>query len=313
MSTTRSTSELPYTVVGEPHASASRIGVGALVLNRGGRPLRAETFEPFTTCGADEVLVILGPQPHYEVEQLAGRLPRTRFILLSREVTIGECLTIGIRESRSPFVLSLWSDMLPPTLCERTAERLVELDSVCTVPVIKTERNETVPSIVAPAFYRSLLRTVPTQPGAEGAPSICVYADTGVFRKERYENLGGYDPAIRNPYWQRLDFGFRAYLWGDRIRAMPTLRIGLTRPLPADDTTPDASYARFHLKNLGVRFLRDQGRLPLRLLLPFISRSGLGVSEAIRHFRDARDWVTRNRYRFTQDARRVTELWEVEP
>ena len=61
-----------------------------------------------------------------------------------------------------------------------------------------------------------------------------------------------------------------------------------------------------------IRFVRDQGRLPLRQLLPFVLRSGLGVSEALRQFRDVRRWVARNRYRFTQDARRVTELWEVD-
>lgn len=314
MSTTPSPFELPYTVVGASDAQVreARTGISAIVLNRGGRPIRLETIQPFAECGADELVVVLGPHPHYEIEQLASRLPRTRFILLSREVTVGERINIGIHEARSPLAATVWSDMHPPAFTQRVAERCAALDAVCTVPLIKSERNETVPSQIAPAFYRSLLRTIPTPPAAEGSPSLYVYADTGVFDRGRFDRLGGYDPRILNPYWQRLDFGFRAYLWGDRIVALPSLRVQTSRALPPDDTTPDASYARFHLKNLAVRFVRDQGRLPLRQLVPFLVRSGLGFSEAFRQFRDVRAWVARNRYRFEQDARRVTELWEVD-
>jgi hypothetical protein len=314
MSTTPSPSELPYTVVGESSGQLreARTGVTALVLNRGGRPIRLETIQPFAECGVDELVVVLGPHPHYEIEQLASRLPRTRFVLLSRDVTVGERINIGIREAKSPLVFTVWSDMEPPTFTARLAERCAALDAVCSVPLIRSERNETVPSQIAPAFYRSLFRTIPTQPGAEGSPSLYVYADTGVFDRGRFDGLGGYDPRIENPYWQRLDFGFRAYLWGDRILALPSLRVQASRPLPADDTTADASYARFHLKNLAIRFVRDQGRLPLRQLVPFLLRSGLGITEGVRQFVDVRRWVGRNRYRFAQDARRVTELWEVD-
>jgi len=314
MSTTPSTSELPYTVVGATSgvSAEKRIGLSVLLLNRGGRPVRVETFLPFAESGGDEVIAVLGPQPHYEVEQLAGRVPNTRFLLLSRDVTLGERINMGIREARSRHVLVLWSDMYPPAITARIVLRVRELDSLAAVPVLRNERNETVPSVIAPAFFRSLFRTVPTQPASEGAPSLCVYAETGVFDKARFEQLGGYDPLIRNPYWQRLDLGMRAYLWGEQIRVMPSLRVQTSRALPADDTTADASYARFHLKNLSIRFVRDQGRLPLRQLLPFVVRSGLGFSEAIGQFRQAREWVHEHRYRFTQDARRVTELWEVE-
>ncbi len=312
MSTTPSTSELPYTVVGRqgPLAPGSRVGLSAILLNRGGRPVRAETFIPFAECGLDEVIVVLGPHPHYEIEQLVARVPRARFILLSRDVTVGEQINIGIREARTPHVLTIWTDMRPPSINPWIVEKVEELDAACIVPLLKNERNETIPTLQAPAFYRSLFRTVPAQPGFEGALSLYAYADTAVFDARRFERLGGFDPSISNPYWQRLDLGMRTFLWGERIRVLPSLRIQVTRPLPADDTTPDASYARFHLKNLGIRFVRDQGRLPSRQLLLLILRSGLGIAESVRLYRDVRAWVEEHHYRFTQDARRLTELWE---
>lgn len=314
MSTTPSRSDLQYTVVGTPPNSrtADRSGISLVVLHRTGRPLYAEALQPFAESGADETIVVLGPKPHYEIESLSARLSSARFVLLAREASVGDRLNVGMREARSATALAIWSDMIAPTLSARIAERVHSFQAVCTVPTLRSERNETVPSVVAPAFYRSYFRTIPAQPGSEGGLTLYPYADVGFFDRERFDLLGGYDPAITNPYWQRLDFGVRAYLWGERIAVLPSVRVDATRPLPADDTTPDASYARFHLKNLAIRFVRDQGRLPPRQLLPFLTRSGLGVGPAIREFRDVRAWVAAHRYRFTQDARRLTELWEVD-
>ena len=37
--------------------------------------------------------------------------------------------------------------------------------------------------------------------------------------------LGGFDYTIQNPYWQNLDFGVRAHLWGEKIRIFTSFRI----------------------------------------------------------------------------------------
>ena len=80
MSTTPLPSDLPYTIVGEggsTRAHDARLGISAVLLNRGGRPVRAELVAPFAECGVDELLVVLGPQPHYEIEQLASTKPNS--------------------------------------------------------------------------------------------------------------------------------------------------------------------------------------------------------------------------------------------
>ena len=315
MSTTSSRSDgagdkvVEYTVVGQRVASGSR-AVTAVVLDRGTRQTRAEALARLVESGVDHVIVVLGPGPQYDVEHLAAKLSNVQFLLLARDVTVGERINLAMRESASPYVLTLWSDMDLTAFGDRTMERIREQNALCCVPMLRTDRNEGIPSVIAPAFYRTTLRTVPTLPSASGAPSLYVYADTGLFDRERFLSLGGYDPAIRNPYWQRCDLGFRAFLWGHRIVTLPSLRVTVTRELPADDVTPDAGYARFHLKNLAVKFVRDQGRLPLSAWAAFLLRSGLPLAEAHRVFRDVRRWVRTNGYRFTQDARRVTELWE---
>lgn len=315
MSTTRSISDVAYTIVGGTRvqqAGPDVRGISALVLDRGSRTVRGDSLERLAGAGVDEIISVLGPAPHYDVEQLAARISSARFVLLGAEVSPGEQINIGMHVSMFPLVLVLWSDNDLGKLTERALQRIRESDALCAVPTIRSDRGVVVPSVTAPAFYGTLFRTIPTQPGKRRSESLYPFDYVGVYGRDKFIGLGGFDRSIGNPYWQRLDFGLRTYLWGERIAVVPELRVEATRPLPPDDTTPDASYARFHLKNLAVRFGGDSGRIPLRYVFSFLFRSGLGPAAAVRIFRDVRSWVRANRYRFTQDARRVTELWEVE-
>jgi hypothetical protein len=311
MSTTPSPSEVSYTIVGERSQRDGR-PITALVLNRGGRQTRAEFLERLLQAGCAHVLVILGPTPHYDVEQLSSRISDVRFLLLPRPVTIGEQINMAMKEVDTPYALTIWSDMEVSTFGERAEQQLQQADALCAVPLIRSERGETIPSVIAPAFFRSTLRTIPSQPGTPLALSLYPFADAGIYNREKFEASGGFDPEIFNSYWQRMEYGFRAFLWGERIATVPAFRLSLTRPLPAEDTTPDPSYARFHLKSLAVRFSGDEGRIPGRQLIPLVLRSGLSVPQAVDLFRSVRRWVQTHRFRFVQDARRVTELWEIE-
>lgn len=315
MSTTRSISDIPYTIVGGTRVQQTGPdvrGISAVVLDRGSRTVRGESLERLVGAGVDEIVSVLGPAPHYDVEQLAARITNARFVLLGSKVSPGDQINIGVHESRFPLVLVLWSDEDPGKLTDRIMQRIREQDALCTVPTIRSDRGVVVPSVTAPAFHGTLFRTIPTQPGKHRAESLYPFDYVGVYRRDKFISVGGYDRSLSNPYWQRLDFGLRAYLWGERIAVVSELRVDATRSLPSEDTTPDGSYARFHLKNLAVKFGGDSGRIPLPHLIRFLIRSGLAPGPALRVFRDVRSWVRANRFRFVQDARRVTELWEVD-
>ena len=79
---------------------------------------------------------------------------------------------------------------------------------------------------------------------------------------------------------------------------------------PVEDTTREQSYKLFYLKNLAIRFSRDSGALPRSRFLRYVLNSGGDVFTSAREFVNVRKWVEVNRYRFKQDARSVTELWE---
>jgi hypothetical protein len=264
------------------------------------------------SAGVDEVVTVFGPSPHYDVEQLAARVNNSRFVLLGASVSVGEQVNIGIRESVGPLCMVLWSDTEMAHLSERVLQRVRDADALCAVPTIRNERGIVIPSVSAPAFHGSHFRTIPVQPGRQTTRTLYPFDFFGVYDRERFVALGGYDASLANPYWQKLDFGVRAYLWGEQIAVVSELLIDSARPLPAEDSTPDRSYALFHLKNLAVKFAGDSGRLPLKTLVSLLLRGGLGPRSAVRAFREARAWVRQHRFRFVQDARRLTELWEVD-
>ncbi len=315
MSTIRSISDTngsAYTVVtgGLQHgARHEQRRLSIVVLNRGGRVGRSEQFQRLESWDGD-ILSIEGPNPAYDVEALAAQYPSVRFLILKRAMSTGERVNLAVEEARGRLVLVVWNDMQVQALSERVLNRIDELACVCSVPTVRTERGQTVPSLRIPAFYGGLLRVVPETAAHDEGATIYPYDYVGIYNRERFLQTTGYDPAIESPYWQKLDFGFRAFMWGEELRCFTAFRITQLADPPPEDTTLDHDYRRFYLKNLAVRFLGDHGALGWSRFFRFFVRTKGSLVSAIRLFREARAWVRRYRYHFVQEAARVTELWE---
>ncbi len=317
MSTTPSTIKhpgTPYTVVGgkrvERKTSAPRV-LSVLVLNRGGRFNRADYFDQLEQLHPDEIISIEPVGTPYDVESLANRHENLRFLLLHADTNRGQQVNIGIQEAHGRFVLVVWNDMEISALPSRVFERMHDENVLCTTPVLRSDKNEIMPTIQAPAFYRKLLRVVAVTPTRDNAPTLFPYEYTGLFNRERFIRTGGFDATMTSSYWQKMDFGFRVHMWGESVRTNLMFRITCISPPPAEDITPDADYRVFYLKNLSIRYTGDQGLLPLSRFLPFHLRAGIGLLQSYRLFRSIESWVETNRFRFVQDARSVTDLWEI--
>lgn len=302
---------VPYTVVGEGRAPAPS-AVSVVLLNRGGRYLRRSAFQELERAGVGRVVSVEGPRESYDVEELAQRFPFVTFMLLQDEATIGEQVNMAVAECATPLVLVLWNDQRPAKggLGQRSAERILEDGILCSVPLLQNSRFEVLPNLRAPAYYRGGVKAIPFASSRERVASLYPFDWTGVYARERFVRLGGFDPGIRSPFWQLMDFGFRSWLWGESILSHPGLRITYEGEPPTEDATTDADYRAFYLKNLAPSFRGDSAEVPLRRFPLFMFRGGAGPGAAWKDFREARRWAWTNRYRFTSDARRLIELWE---
>lgn len=263
--------------------------------------------------GFSEIISIEGPGELYDLENLTLRFPSVRFLLLHQEASLGEQVNMGIEEAGGSHVLVIWNDMKISSgmLSYRLLERIVEQNVLCSVPLLQNHKLETIPTLAAPAFYRTLLKIVPLYLSSDSMPTLFPFDYVGVYSKEKFILSGGFDYEMKNPYWQKMDFGFRTYMWGERMIGNTALRFNYTNETEQEDSTPDHSYRFFFLKNLAVRFNGEAGILPARRFFPYYWKAGSGFFSALREFRDVRSWVELNKYRFKQDARSVTELWEI--
>lgn len=343
-----------YTVIGGARRSAST-GICAVLLNRGSRYARSACFRELESGGFDYVLS-MESGGHFDIEELSGAFPFVRFVLFKDAPNIGCQINVAAGEADTPLFFVLWSDFHPilSLNAERIANRLlVKPDGapqnnaprngapksphvrLCTTPTLQNPRFETLPTAYAPVINGKKFDTLPFAPLKESSPTLYPFDAAGVYDRERFINLGGFDPKLNSRHWQLLDFGLRAWLWGEEIRSTQQARFSLYGGLQPENITADESYLRFFLKNLapmirggaaagasgkdgggaGSKGRRAGGsaHLPLRRFVPYLLNAGGGALNAARDFSEIRGWVDANSRRFVNDINGITSFWNRSP
>ena len=313
-----------YTAVGGKERAASS-GISAVVLNHPGFSHRA-IFYDLEKAGFDNVLSIESCSPHYEIEELSGRFPFVRFILPENEINLGEQINLAASEIESPLFFVMHSDM--KITAGGTAKRMAERLSVsseeknssidknrgfkrlCTVPVIMNSNYEILPTLAAPATKRKIIRTCLIEPQNDGELSLYPYNGTGIYDRQRFIYSGGFDTTLKHNYWQLMDFGFRAYLWGEEIAFNNHYKLSCENELPRENYSLKDCYKRFYLKNLAPVFKNDYAHLPLYRFPGFFNISKEDISSAWEEFKENRRWVKINKFRWKSDARGVIKRWD---
>jgi hypothetical protein len=311
-----------YTAVGGA-LRGNATGVSAILLNRKGRYPRRTLFTELEKAGFDYVVSLEGPQDRYDLEDLSDRFSFARFLILKESIGLGEQINLAVSEIASPLFFVLWNDLR--ILHGADAAKISSwfwlnkgAKRFCTVPVIQTPRLETLPTLTAPALYRPRLpwrsreavRSLRFPPLKEAQPSLYPFDAVGLYDRERFVRLGGFDRTIQNPYWQLMDLGFRAHLWGEEIRSTQLIRLTYDGEPSPEDATADAGYRRFYLRNLAPVLRKDAAHVPLRIFFSYYFRTGRGPFAAWEEFKENRKWVSDNALRFKRDARNLATLWE---
>lgn len=322
MNTTRTTSDpsrvqqdaaTPYTVVGGPRWDRIRkypFRLTVLVMARGDRLFRSELLRDLASRDIGEVIWVEGAVPSSDVDSLSRDFPDVRFLLVKAPCTIGERINIAVAEARAPLVLCLWSDTRVSAFPLAVLESLAKSAAACALPVLRNAQGEPIPSWQSPAGRIRRFAPRFRTPSEEGENCLFPFDYCGLYAREKFSQLGGFDPRISNPYWQKLDFGLRCWLWGERIVGTKRMTVVYTGAPPSDDTTPDEGYKTFFLKSLAVRIRKEMGVLPWWGLVEYMMRSDTGPLYAIKEFRAARSWVRTHKFRFRREPREIVERWE---
>jgi len=285
-----------------------------ILLNRGARYYRSAVFQNLENAGFSSVISVEMSAESYDIENLATRFPSVKFLVPLEKVSVGEMINTAVAETASPYVFVIWNDIrvAPASVTPRLRAKIKGADILCVTPVLTGQKLECLPVQMVPAVNRQSFQVEPMPCFRDDSPTVYPFDFTGIYNRDRFVRLGGFDHTLPNPYWQLLDFGFRAHLWGEEIRISSAFRLSYDDEVPREDITPDASYIRFYLKNLAPVFRNEEGSLPISAFFACLGKSGSNLFETMALFRQARKWVRVNRSRFVQDAAGITALWEPE-
>ena len=243
------------------------------------------------------------------IGQLSAAYPFVRFVLLDKPLSAGSQINLAATELLEDYFLVLRKDCVLDPL---KVETLIGETSVggtrnlCVVPLMFDKKGAAVPiqSLVygRRELSNGVLRTKMAVPTA-GSRSLFPFEGIGVYNRELFVRLGGYDNSMPDEYWQLMDFGLRAYTWGETIRSTDMVKIVRSAGLAVRDIVIGASYRRFYLKNLSPVYRADAAHLPLRQFPLFLVNSGVPLPDAWNEFSVARTWVSLNAYRWKCDVR----------
>lgn len=312
--TTLDAGVVPYTVLGAPKTGSGGdpSAMSVVLLNRGSRLYRGDAIGELERAGLGTIVSVEPKSDSRDIEILSSRHSGTRFLLLSEPASPGAQINIAIRESSTPYVFVIWSDMRLSAqgLSSRFFERLSERNILCQAPALFARSGEQVPTGVSPAFNRSSLKLLSLPPARDGARTLFPFDYAGIYSREKFVLSGGFDAGIPNPYWQKLDFGFRSWLWGEEIRIAQALKVSYADAPTAEDETPDDCYKWFWLKNLAPVYNGDSGAIPHYRFWSYLRSRRVGPISVLGEFHAAREWVRINRYRFRTDASSLVDLWD---
>lgn len=296
---------------GKLESKNSRLNVSVILLNENGSHLNFQVLENLSAAGFRSVVSVEPTPDSYNLEDISRRFPEVKFVVPLEECTDGEIINMCMEEITSPYVLVLRDSLHIPQniLNTNLFENITKEKSYCVVPRLFDSSSQPVLVNIMPEAKKGIFCLSPANYVSEGLPTMFPFDYIGLYNREKFILLGGFDYTIKSPYWQNADLSMRAWLWGEKITISPSFQISYTASSPLLDSTRDFSYIKFYIKNILPKFKDDHGFIPLSSFFGFLFHSSSGFLETCSQFKSARCWVKKNEYRFKNDARTLVENW----
>ncbi len=285
--------------------------VSVIVLTREISHYKNQIFESLMKNGFESIISVEHHIENYSIDELSRTYPCVKFIIPHEKISTGEKINISMSEVDSPYVLVLWDDIKTRVnmLSEMLLSRLAESSTLCLSPVLLNDQMQNLLVKMKPSLKKGSFTVLPGQVLYDISPTLYNFDFIGIYDRQKFITMGGFDYTITSSYYQNLDFCMRSWLWGEKIAVTPLFRLSYETSSPVEDSTIDESYTRFYLKNLLPFFNDDSAYIPVSSFFPFVRRTS-SFFESLSLFKQARAWVEANKYRFKTDAKTLIAQWD---
>lgn len=293
--------------------SEDSLNISVILLNNSGSQFKLPVFENLLKCNFQSIISIEHDPNNFTIDDLSKKVPSVKFIVPQEKTTDGELINIAMAELKSEYVLVLRDTLYIPSgvILKNLAERLTADGIYCIVPRLVDNKRNGVLCQFIPGVAKNKFEIESSTSVGDGVKTLYPFDCIGLYNREKFIQLGGFDYTIQSPYWQNLDLGIRSWLWGEETKLTTMLQFSYIDEAPIEDKTVNLDYLRYYLKNELPKIKLDQGIIKLFSYFKFQRRSSCGMLEARKQFNEAREWVYQNRFKFKKDLEMLIHEWEM--
>ena len=302
---------IPYTVAGGRNFKRDSTDVGVIVMSRGGWYNFPSIIKSLLDIGITSIISVESPEKSIDLENMVNEYPFVEFLLLSEKATIGESINIAISELKTDYAIVLWNDqsILDSTHLFKAIEEAKAQNKMCLSPVAITKTNDMISVQMLPILKNGHFSTEAIPIIQNNTRSIYPFDFTGIYNCKKFIDFGGFDYTLTNSYWQNLDFGFRTFLWGEEIVINTHFKVKYLSTLPIEDTSHDASYTRFYIKNLRPTVSNGKAYMKYDVFFSYMKSMNFNKFIAYNYFKVGADWVKKNQKRFIVPPYELISNW----
>ena len=286
--------------------------ISVLLLGRHPGSYKEQSLEVLLNSGFENIITIENTKDNFKLEKYVQKFPQVKFIVPTEKYTVGDLINLGMAECKSEYLLVLWDDFVLKNQIfnDFLVNKILASNCACYCPVFTNSDMQSIPVQMKPRIEKGSFEIIPSQVIYDNTYTLFPFDFVGVYNKDKFINIGGFDSTIKSSYWQNLDFSIRTWLRNEKIISSPIFKFSYEMSEPIMDTTIDSSYFRFYLKNIAPVYKKDYAYIPLTYFFQFHRRSSLSFASAMKEFKIVRKWVSKNAYHFKMDIKNLTEKWE---
>lgn len=231
------------------------------------------------TANMNLSLHVLTTEYRMEEYGIQAKYPEVTFIVFSAETTTGEYVNAMANECYTDYFLIVRSDM---ELIAFDGAALLSIMAgkehpmvIC--PVMLSSDGEVMPTLRAPYLRGKEVDPQSFMPAIDSdreERTLYPVLQSGLYDRALFQRLRGFDTEIQSEYYQSIDLGTRAWLFGYSVKLTRALAVRFPKRVSViEDRSECAGMNRFYTKALSIK--RISGKNLVSKWKPYVDRNVL--------------------------------------